>query len=64
LPLNLKSGKCIAYINFVQAPFSKKRIKFAAEAVATCTAYKVIPRIREEDAVEIIKENYRCEGKK
>jgi hypothetical protein len=48
----------------LQAPFSKKRIKFAAEAVATCTAYKVIPRIREEDAVEIIKENYRCEGKK
>jgi hypothetical protein len=46
----------------LQAPFSKKRIKFAAGVVATCTADKVIATqgtMPLETKAGILKKNYK-----
>jgi hypothetical protein len=47
----------------LQAPFSKKRIKFAADAVAPCAADKVIAAQGTMPLkAKAMKINYKCEG--
>jgi hypothetical protein len=55
----------VCILTSLQAPFSKKRIKFAADAVAPCAADKVIAAqgtMPLKAKAVIMKINYKCEG--